>query len=119
MKLMGIDLQHMGKKPEKAEKSSAPEPTNPVKEHFPNLYLSGDQVPNSLKSAKHDDQVIVVAKCRIVSVGTQDGEKGKTYNIDLELQEVGIKPYSKKKISEMDEEEATEALNSGTAVDED
>lgn len=119
MKFYGMTLQHVGKKPEKAEKSTAPEPANPPEEYFPSLYLDGDQVPDGLKSAKHDDVVVLVARCRVASVGTHDGENGKRFNLNLELQDVGVKPHSKKKIAEMDEKEASEALADGYAEDDD
>lgn len=118
MKMMGMSLDHMGRKPEKAEAPTAVEQKNPPKETFPSIYLSGDDVPGSLKGAKHDDLVVLVAKCRVANIGTDDGEHGKRYNVSLELQDVGIKPFAKKKASEMSEEEATAALENGDPVDE-
>lgn len=119
MKMMGMELTHIGKKP--VVETDAPKSAHAgdaPKECFPSLYLSGHEVPDALKAMEHDDQVIVVAKGRISNVGTNDSEKGKTYTVTLELHELGVKPYTKKKASEMTEEEATEALENGDEVDE-
>ena len=118
MKLMGVTLQHMGTKPNEAEPKTSPEvATDKPKEYFPSLYMNGDQVPDALKSAEHDDVVIIIAKARVVSVGTTDSDGGKRYNVDLELQDVGCKPYSKKKVSEMSEEETIESLKGEEGYD--
>jgi len=112
MKLMGIELQDVGKKPEKPC-----EPENPPKMWYPTFYLGGDQVPEVLKDAEHDTEVILVARCRVSNVGTEDGEKGKTFSVNLEVQSLGCKPYSKKKVSEMTEEETVESLKGEEGYD--
>ena len=116
MKMMGMEMHHVGEKPTKETGANVAEPT-PPKEYFPSLHLSSDQVPDVLKGMEHDDEVILVAKARVSNIGTSDDGKGKRYNVELEFQEMGVKPFIKKKASEMDEDELIEDMKAEKGYD--